>query len=282
MGEKGEILQEYAYKRVNCAALGPLGMHVAIGHGKGAVVVHANTGETMVWPDWHRKGPPKADVSMKQCASVAFSRDGATLAAAGSDKKLRLVNMSTGAVQEVVHDAGGLSRVFCAAFNTDGTQVATGMEDGKARIIDVATGAVAAEIAHPSHVLDVCFDEQGTLATGCGDNHLRIFSAAGEVLLDQDMGGYVESVCFSPDSTLLAVAGHFNAARILDVKEGKVVKEFAHPRTVFAVAFCKDAEVLVTACQDGILRSFDVASGTVLKEIPHGGKPIRSLAFCVA
>ena len=67
---------------------------------------------------------------------------------------------------------------------------------------------------------------------------------------------------FSPDGQTLAVAVYGNAARLIDVATGKVLKTFEHPKEVRGVAFSPDGKLLATACWDKLVRVWDHATGT--------------------
>ena len=76
-----------------------------------------------------------------------------------------------------------------------------------------------ADLPHGNRVLGLAFSPQGSrLATGCGDNTIRLWDLANrqEVCELRGHEAYVHAVAFSPDGTRLASASGDSTVRIWD------------------------------------------------------------------
>ena len=137
--------------------------------------------------------------------SVAFSRDGKTLASGSADDTVRLWDVATGR-QIGKPLTGHLGPVWSVAFSPDGKTLASGSADDTVRLWDVATGRQIGKplTGHLGPVRSVAFSPDGrTLASGSLDRTVRLWDVAtGQLMgrLESDSGD-VMSVAFSPDGT---------------------------------------------------------------------------------
>ena len=86
--------------------------------------------------------------------------------------------------------------------------------------------------------------------------------------------GFVHSVAFSPDGSLLATGGADKMARIWDSRNGAPLLELkGHKGAVSSVAFTPDGKRLLTGSDDGTARFWDAQHGGLLFELEgHQGK----------
>lgn len=172
--------------------------------------------------------------------AVSFSPDGHTLAAAGAmsrvgglgaegpsfDGVVNLYDPNLIGEPEVLPVDFGIVRSI--AFSPDGTLLAAGggraAQPGGIVVWDVATKA--------------------RLATLFGHSYP------------------VTSVCFSPDSALLATAGAEGMARVWDVASSRTVASADLASVgIFSVAFTPNGKTIVGGCADGAIRMWAIPAG---------------------
>jgi WD40 repeat protein len=150
--------------------------------------------------------------------AVAFSPDGATLAA-GTEDVIRLWNVATRR-QIGPPFTGHRNFVNSVAFRFDGRVLASASADNTVRLWDVRSHRpIAAPLTgHTRSVNSVVFSRDGTtLASAGDDNSVRLWDVAsrqrlGPPLTDRTYA--VNSVAFSPDGKTVASGGDDTAIRL--------------------------------------------------------------------
>ena len=174
-----------------------------------------------------RPTPPMPPNAKPGVTGLSLSRDGKTLVVAGSDAKIRFVDMTTGEVQRTL--AGHTNAIYRAVLNSDEKLLASSSRDLTARIWDVSTGRELQKL-----------------------NGFRCS---------------VKSVAFSPDSQMLAAAGNDGMVKLWDVKTGMELKSLVHINSaeidvsVYSIAFGRDGNRIYGANGDGTISEWDVAAG---------------------
>ena len=99
--------------------------------------------------------------------------------------------------------------------------------------------------------------------------------------------GFVTSLAVSPDGKLLATGCDDEAARLIRIEDGALLKTFEHDRDpVQCVAFSADGKLLATAAGDetrvtrpGIAKLWDIESGKLIRDFEGMTKVATSVAF---
>ncbi len=216
-------------------------------------------------------------------SSVAFSRDGNTLAS--SVQELNTVKLWDVATQtEVATLKGHADHVPSVAFSPDGTLLASGSWDGTVKLWDVATRENTATLeGHANFVFSVAFSPDGTLlASGSWDGTVKLWDVAtreNTATLEGHTVG-AKSVMFSPDGSLLASGTVTGPIMLWDVatRENTATLE-GHTSDVQSVVFSPDGTLLASASADKSVKLWYVGAGTHIVTFKGHTHWVGSVAF---
>ena len=147
--------------------------------------------------------------------AVAISSDSKTLATAGTDKVIRLLNAGT-LTQRLVLE-GHAGPVYGLSFDADGKRLASAGWDDTIRVWDAGTGEL-----------------------------LKSWNG---------QGGDIWSIVFSPTAAKLATANSDGSVRLWDADRGTLLATFlGHGTVVHTVSFNHDGSLLGSGGRDGAVR----------------------------
>lgn len=199
--------------------------------------------------------------------ALAFSPDGATLAAGGY-RVVRLLDPASGAVKRTL--TGPADQVQTLAWSTDGKLLAAAGgvpgQAGEVVLFDVAAGKLARRLTgHADAVYAVAWKPGGTeLASGSLDKTIRIWDAAAgrQTRLLKHHADAVLGVAYSPDGKWLATGSVDRSAKLADTASWKIAGSLtAHGDAVTRVRFNHDGTLLATAGADRTVRIWKVEIG---------------------
>ena len=179
--------------------------------------------------------------------ALAISPDGKFLATGGSsnehpENNLELWEMPTGKPRGLLN--GHTHAVFSLAFSADSSILASGSMDSTVKLWDPLTPTVK------------------------------------QTLTGQPPGGGVPRLAFSPQGTLLAIAGD-SAVQLFDMASGtsrKIATSFG-----YSLAFSPDGKTVAVGSRNmagpGEIELLDVASGTLKRKLAGSQGVVASLVF---
>jgi WD40 repeat protein len=145
-------------------------------------------------------------------------------------------------------------------------------DSGEVTLLDPVKGAILKTFAPlPDVMLALSFSPDGLrLAAGGADNAIHIYAVPGgqEKLLIQQHADWVMGVAFNHDGTQLASASRDRSARIYDARTGELETTYAgHGAPVFGVAFAPDNNSVATCGRDQKIQLWEVKDAKKISEI---------------
>ncbi|MFI6362196.1 AAA family ATPase [Nocardia sp. NPDC050630] len=213
-------------------------------------------------------------------SKVRWSPDGTRLVSAAQDQTARVWSVADGTEAFIL--TGHTHRLEAAHWRADGELIATASRDGQVRLWTASDGSAAGLLTgHEDWVQDVEFaprprpenDGGGwPVASASGDGLIRIWAALpGNDRDDQEDGaptllrahrGWVESVTWSPDATMLASASRDATVRVWDVAraEQRLLMR-GHESNVESLAWSPDGSRLASCSRDSTIRVWTADEG---------------------
>lgn len=215
--------------------------------------------------------------------SLAFTLDDALLAFGAEDDFIRLWDMKSGKISELVgHHGDGLS----VTISRDGKYLASGSSDGKIRLWDLnaRTQKPFTVDAHKDKIRSIAFSPNGNLLASAGsDNLVHLWQfKEGKLAYWKTYDGHkngVWSVVFSPDGNTLATGSWDNTMHIWNFRTDRARRLLGHRGPVLAVAFSPDGTRLASGSWDQTVRLWEVQSGRELDVIRVHTAPVTGVAF---
>jgi len=168
------------------------------------------------------------------------------------------------------------NRVLCVAYSPDGSRIVSCLHDS-IYIWDANTGMAIGEplVGHTGRVDCVKFSPDGKqIASASYDKTIRIWDVQtgltiGEPLYRGSAGGWVYSVAWSPNGSLLA-SGLRYSIHLWDMQTRQTIFNLqGHTGNIYSVMFSPDGSKLVSASGDWTIRLWDTQTGQCI------GKPLQ-------
>ncbi|HUB75593.1 MAG TPA: TIR domain-containing protein [Solirubrobacteraceae bacterium] len=261
------------------------GARLAVAGGSEAA---ANAGVLLVYHLGAAGSPQSfpAVASSQGVSSVAFARSG-TLAAAGDNGDLYLIDTASGVVRKVA--AGPVLNVV--RFDPSGSLVATGSAGGAVQLWNAATGAQVGETMQTGTVVyGLAFADAGRALVSAGfQGGLQSWTPSGTPPLERTIAsrartGGIDEVAINAAGTLIATANDNFTATVWRRSSLAAVHQLsAAPAEVATVAFEPSGDVFAMALTNGDVLLENAASGrrVGIARLPHGQapSPVSNLAF---
>jgi len=201
--------------------------------------------------------------------AVAFSPDGAKVAAAGADRVLRVYDTAKGELLFQVEDHADW--ILDVAFSPDGKLLATASRDKSSKVFDVEKKeSLVTFPGHAQPVYGVLFAPDGkAVVSAGGDAQVRIWTIDGEAKEARKIGGFggaVFAIALSPDGQALAGAGADHKVHLFNFADGKVLRTLeGHKDWVYSAAFSPDGKLVASGGWDGEVRLWNFEDGKPLQ-----------------
>jgi WD40 repeat protein/uncharacterized caspase-like protein len=253
----------------------------------GQLLASASNDKTIkLWDPKTGKQLRSLEAHVREVLSIALSPDGKLLASASNDKMINLWDPQTG--KQLRSFSGHAGPVTSVAFSADGQLLASASDDKTIKLWDVVNGTQLRSLeGHSKTVNLVAFSPYGkVIGSASADETIRQWDAAtGKQLSSIEVtgAGSEVSVAFSPDWTVIAIAGA-DKTILVDVQTGKQLSSIKGT----AVAFSPDGKVIASGRQiiaedikdfDYGIKLWDVASGKLINSLASNAYPVHSIAL---
>ena len=224
-------------------------------------------------------------------ASVCFSPDGKTFAAASHDSLATGVdaavwNLATGKEIARASRTNINHRVNQIAFSSDGKTLLLARNGGNLHLLPVVKAGKGVEVpAHGRHCMALGLSpSRKVTASGGYDGTVRTWSPQGKPLQEFRVAkayrpdGMAAQSLAVLDDRFIASGHHDHMVRIWDLNTGKLARELPHPNPVSIVHLSGDGELFVTACADRKIRVWKRADYAAVRTLDQFGNGLAGLA----
>ena len=201
--------------------------------------------------------------------SVSLNASGSRLVSAGTDKLLRIWDVSTRCLIAKPLD-GHDNIVACTAYSRNGKFIVSGSYDNTLRIWNAETGLSIGKplIGHESIVTCVAFNEQGDcVVSGSADKSLRVWDIKNNDPIGRKLTGHediVSCVAVNKEGTRIISGSEDKTVRIWNTKTGELVEEplTGHSLVIRRVAFCENDGHVLSVSSDQSVRTWNIRADT--------------------
>ncbi len=214
--------------------------------------------------------------------SVAFSPDGAILAAGDTAGTIHLWNVLDG--QKILTLDGHQHWVCEVAFSSDGRLIVSASGDNTIKIWNAKTGECLRTLTeHEDWVISIAISPTAPiLASSSADRTIRLWDLnTGKPL--RVLEGHQHWICktaFSPDGRMLASGSDDRTIKLWNVETGECLKTIeGHTNTVRGVAFSPDGTLLATGSEDATIKLWDIETATCVRTLTGHLDQVRCVNF---
>jgi len=216
--------------------------------------------------------------------ALAVSSDSRLLLSGGSDSKIKLWDVETGALLRTVD--GGPFDINAVGFSPDGKQFVSQTKTGKVSVWETSTGRLV-RATRPS------FDQFTAKAfvAFSGDGHFLVTGGPAVVLWEAESGKFlrvidddrfVGTAAASQDGGIIVTGSQLLGGLKIRAKSGELLQSFKEQDPINSVALSPDNKKIAAGeglVGHGTIKVWDIATGKKLNEFDVAAGPVRSVVF---
>lgn len=208
--------------------------------------------------------------------AVAWSARGTTLAVAGDDGEIALIDAATCTVWQRIR--GHQGPVQSLAWHPHRDMLLTTGQDGAARLWDSPFDSPRELIAPgPTWADHACWSTSGARAAVAVGARAHVVSTAGSVAVTEPAGSTVAALAFTPSNKSLGAAC-YGGVRLFDPVTGRITRQLDWKGSMLSMAFAPDGSTVACGCQDHSVHFWRIASGKDAQMSGYPAKP-RGVSF---
>jgi WD40 repeat protein len=212
----------------------------------------------------------------REITSLAFSPNGALLAAGASDGNITLYETKAGGERKACRLHTG--PVTSLAFSSDGTRLLSGSDDRSVRICDLARTVQAVSISPKTQPIQVGFSygaDGERVFAALPDGSIQMWDpGSGKSLAALTGAAFpIRAAVPNPDGSALLALSDDGALRLWALSQPAAEKfapsltNTAFPAPVLGIDLSPDRQTIAAGYQDGSVRLWSLADGSLLREM---------------
>ena len=220
--------------------------------------------------------------------TLAFSKDGQTLATAGADRKIRIWDVSGEPTVPAPPDDRIMENaepvLHGLVFTAEGRLAVTCGKTSALKLIETDSGSVRSvmhgQLDRNLSCVAPSLDHSLVVAGSFQQVRLWRLDAATSLRTLYGHGGWVLAAAFSPDAKTIAAGGDDNNLILWDAESGTWLRTFHCQQCMIrSVAFSPDGRWLASGGEDGTLKFWDPANGAPPRSFESHKSPVVAIAF---
>ena len=217
--------------------------------------------------------------------SVALSPDGKCAVSGGSDRAIKVWDITTG--KELTTLSGAhTGRIYHVEFSPDGKHIVSCDISGEIKVWDAAdVNEPITSIRHGGGwVPFVSFSPDGNQIVSAmnDDGTIKVWDAAtgAEILAFSRQKGGVRFAAFSPNGKRIVSADEDGTITIWDSVSGdKVMSLAGHDQEIRTMSFNSDGSLFASGSSDNTIKIWDAITGSIVMTLHGHDGPINAVAF---